>query len=199
MIRVVSVIPKGEDAIDLYSSIEKWDSQFEFVWYIDGKKWADKPHLHQVGIGKLTKLAEFRKLYAHYIPPSDEFDVLKHAAKVYAVHHALSDHQGLGVFLDYKTLAHSPISESFIEDQLDDVYMSVVSRRGLPTDTSIWAVNCAHPSHKQFMDTWLRWYETGAFKTLDNWTDASTLDSTIRKFTAAEILRVGKLDNSKWA
>ncbi len=34
------------------------------------------------------------------------------------------------------------------------------------------------------MDMWVSWLETGAFKSLSQWCDASTMDATIRKLGA---------------
>ena len=43
-------------------------------------------------------------------------------------------------------------------------------------------MNCAHPETKAFLDTWVDWFESGAFKSLHEWHDCTTLDATLRLF-----------------
>ena len=169
----------------LHANIDNLPSDAELHWYIDGFKAPDHPRLTQIGVGKVPRLTAFRERYAHYIPPSGAYDVVRHATNVYVAHAALRNHDGIGVFIDPRYSFAKPPHEGWSEAALGDNYMAVLKRRGLSTDTSIWIVNCAHPEHAAFMDTWLEWYESAAFKGLANWTDGEALDATIRRFQKA--------------
>lgn len=196
MIRFVTTCAKEVFEVaghELYDSLDNMPSGAEMHWYIDGFKADEHPRLRQIGIGKIPRLTEFKKRYANYLPPSDDYNVARYATSVYVAHTALRDYDGIGVYINPFYKIGKPFYEGWIQAALGNHYMAVMKRKGLHTSTAFWVVNCAHAEHKAFMDTWLEWYESGAFKGLANWTDGESLDATIRRFEKAGKITVGSL------
>ena len=196
MIRVVTTCHKAgydEYAHRFHATLDNWPANAEFRWYVEGFKAPTHPRLKQISVTKIPRLTALKLRYASYKPPSYLYDVARFANKVYAAYDALYDYDGIGVWVDADTVMYKPMPEGWLETQLATDYMAVFKRRGMYTETGLWVVNCAHPEHKAFMDTWLEWYESAAFKGLANWTDCETLDATIRKFEKAGKVSVGSL------
>jgi hypothetical protein len=60
-------------------------------------------------------------------------------------------------------------------------------------ETGFWLMDCSHPERRRFLDTWVQWLESGSFKNLEQWCDASTLDATVRTFTREKLIEVASL------
>jgi len=184
--RVVSTVHKaGWDAYgdEFWKSLRHyWDqgNGLDFALYTEGFEVPGMP-------GKRTedveRLAAFKAQYAHYKPPLWTTDVVRWSNKVFTSYDALRDYEGLAVWLDCDTVTKKPITEEFIRSLLPDGhYMAMFKRVGMPTETGFVVRDCSHPAHKSFMDTWVKWLESGSFKTLAQWCDASTMDATVRMF-----------------
>lgn len=151
----------------------------------------ERVHFHKVE--NLARLTDFKARHAAYIPPMWRFDIVRFSHKVFAAYDALYDHDGIGVWLDADCVTYKPIPEGYIEEQLGDAYMARFDRTGHYTETGLWIVDCRHPEHKAFFDTWLQWFESGAYKQLSEWHDCTTLDATIRLFERDGRIKVKSL------
>lgn len=160
-------------------SVSNWPAGTDFVMYAEGFQPMNVPY---VDCAALWRLNAFKERHAAYRPPSWRFDIVRFAHKVFAAHHALYEHEGIGVWLDADCVTYQSIPEGYIEAQLGDAYFAHFRRTAHYTETGMWIVNCAHPEHRAFMDTWLNWFETDAFKRLPEWHDCTTLDATLRLF-----------------
>lgn len=185
--RIVSTVHKA--GFDLYGhrwieNIENWPAA-EFRLYCEGFM---PDHPCEVDIGKVDRLTTFKRRHANYVAPSWRFDIVRFSNKVFAAHDALRDYDGIGVWLDADCVTFNRIPAGYIEEQLGDAYFAHFRRAGHYTETGMWIVNCAHPVHAEFMDTWLRWFEDDAFKGLHEWHDCTALDATLRQF-----LKAGKI------
>lgn len=130
----------------------------------------------------VKRLAAFKEKHKHYKPPAWTTDVVRWSNKVFANYDALYDYDGLAVWLDCDCVIKKPISEEYVRSLLPaGCYLAMFQRTGMPTETGFVVRDCSHPMHKRFMDTWVAWLESGAFKQLSQWCDASTMDATIRK------------------
>jgi hypothetical protein len=132
-------------------------------------------------IDKTERIKAFKAQYKHYKPVLWQWDIVRWSNKVFANYDALYDYGGLAVWLDCDTVTKKPITEDFIRSLLPQgQYMACFHRVGMPTETGFVIRDCSHPIHKPFMDLWVQWLESGQFKTLNQWCDASTMDATIR-------------------
>jgi hypothetical protein len=164
-------------------SIKNWPGYSNFAIYAEGFDLPETGQLKVTRIESLGKLAEFKAKYANYRPVSWQWDVVRFANKVYAAYDALYAQTGIAVWLDADCVTHQPIPEGYIESLLPEAhYMSLLKRVGYHTETGFWVMNCDHPEHKAFLDTWLAWFETGKFKELREWHDCTTLDATVKLF-----------------
>jgi hypothetical protein len=185
--RIVSTVHKagweayGGEFID--STHRNW-SGAEIIVYAEGfvgtfvgpdVEWFTRP------IQKVDRLGAFKAQYAHYKPVLWQWDIVRWSNKVFANYDALYDYDGLAVWLDCDTVTKKPITEDFIRSLLPEgKYMACFHRVGMPTETGFVIRDCSHPIHKPFMDLWVQWLESGQFKTLSQWCDASTMDATIK-------------------
>lgn len=169
-----------------------WPKTAELHWYTEGFDLPKTPGIVEHKIEQIQPLAAFKSKHANYRPPNYLFDVVRFANKVYAAADALSDYQGVGVWMDADCVTRKPIAPGFIEGHLHG-YMSMLKRRGMYTETGFWLMDCSHPQHLEFLQTWTSWYETGAFKGLANWTDCETLDATVRKFERSGLIETSSL------
>lgn len=161
-------------------SIANWPKA-EFLMYAEG--FEPPLGVDRIRTESLPRLGAFKPKYAHYRPVSWQWDVVRFSNKVFAAHDAFYDHKGIGVWLDADCVTYKTIPEGYIESLLPDgAYMALLKRVGYHTETGFWIVNCDHPEHKAFMDTWVAWYESGKFKELREWHDCATLDATVKLF-----------------
>jgi hypothetical protein len=136
----------------------------------------------------IQRLQAFKEQYKHYKPVLWQWDIVRWSNKVFANYDALYDYDGLGVWLDCDTVTKKPITEDFIRSLIPQgQYMAMFKRVGMPTETGFVVRDCSHPIHKYFMDTWVSCLETGKFKTLSQWCDASTMDATVRLLNAPTV------------
>jgi hypothetical protein len=181
--RIVSTVHKA--GWDAYG--EAWDQSVFKHWP------TDDVILYTEGFGTITAGAKqraielveralaFKEKHKHYRPVLWQWDIVRWSNKVFASYDALYDYEGLGVWLDCDTVTKKPITEDFIRSLLPaGKYMACFHRVGMPTETGFVIRDCSHPIHKPFMDLWVQWLETGQFKTLSQWCDASTMDATIK-------------------
>lgn len=161
-----------------------WPVGTELWWYTEGFSLPkDKPDgIVEVDIASLWGLEAFKARHANYRAPNYLFDVVRFANKVYAADAALADYDGVGVWFDADCVTRKDIPPGYIEGTLNGSYMALLKRKGMYTETGFWVMDCANPVHADFLDMWLAWYETGAFKSLSNWTDCETLDATVRRY-----------------
>lgn len=167
-------------------SIKNWPKA-EFVMYAEG---FDPDGVHFKRCEDVPRLVAFKEKHKHYKPVSWHWDVVRFCNKVYAAYDALYDYKGLGVWLDADTVTYNPIPEGYIGNLLPpNCYIGHFRRTGHYTETGMWLIDCGHPQHKAFLDRWLEWFESGAFKTLREWHDCTTLDATIRQFEKAGLIK----------
>lgn len=158
-------------------SVRHWPKA-DFVMYAEGFE-PDFPHKR---CEEVERLEAFKAKHADYIAPSWRYDIKRFSNKVFAAYDALYDHDGIGVWLDADCVTFKDIPDGFIEGLLDGAYLAHFDRPGHYTETGLWVMDCRHPEHKAFLDTWVDWFESGAFKQLHEWHDCTTLDATIRMF-----------------
>ncbi len=183
--RVVTTCHK--DGFDRYAhrileTWHLWPEDATLYWYTEGFDLPKTlPNIVERKVEDIPGLQAFKDRHKGYKAPNYLFDVVRFSHKVYAACDGLKDHDGLGVWLDGDCVTRKPITEAFLSQHLSG-YMALLKRTGMYTETGFWLMDCSHPEHAAFLKTWLDWYETGAFKTLANWTDCETLDATVRLF-----------------
>jgi hypothetical protein len=194
--RVISTVHKegfeqyGQKWVD---GVANWPGNAEFHLYTEGFD-LDNPAIKVTRVETLARAEAFKKQYAHYKPIAWRWDIVRFSNKVFAAYDALYNYKGVAVWLDADCNTFAKIPDGYIEAMLPDgKYLAAFSRIGWSTETGFWVMDCSHPRHKQFMDTWIRWFEAGSFKSLDQWCDASTLDATIRMFTKDDWIDVHSL------
>lgn len=183
--RVVTTCHKA--GFDLYGyraleGFERWPVGTELWWYTEGFNLPKRDGIVEIKTESILNLASFKEKHGKYIAPNYLYDVVRFSNKVYAAHHALLDYKGIGVWMDADCVTLKDIPDGYIESHLQGAYISLFKRKGMYSETGFWVMDCSHPAHQEFMNTWIRWYDEDAFKGLDNWTDCETLDATIRFF-----------------
>ena len=162
----------------------------QFTMYAEG---FDPPCNH-VRCESVYRLSAFKERHAHYRAPDWRFDVVRFANKAFAAYDAFYNHDGLGVWIDCDTVTHAEIPHGYIESLLPtDSYIAMFRRRGMHSETGFWIVNCAHPHHRKFLDSWIDLYESGAFKALPQWHDCETMDFALRRMERDNLLKVHSL------
>ena len=159
--------------------IDNWPKA-EFILYTEGFD-LDDPRVDARRIEDVDRAVAFKKQYAHYRPLAWRWDIVRFSNKVFAAYDALYNHRGLAVWLDADCMTYNKIPDGYIDDLLPiGKYLAMFKRIGWQTETGFWVMDCSHKAHKPFMDMWIKWVESGAFKQLTQWCDASTLDATVR-------------------
>lgn len=170
-------------------SRQNWPEGTDFQFYTEGFK-VDCPGKDILDLHDFT---EWKKRYAHYVPPAWRWDVVKFAHKVFAAYDALRDYDGIGVWLDADCVTYAPIPSGLVEAQVSDAYIAHYARTGHYTETGMWIVDCRHPQHKDFFAFWLNLFHSGNFTRLPEWHDCTTLDATIRRFVAKGLITTKNL------
>lgn len=166
----------------LFESFDNAPAEARMVWYTEDYDLSPKDRITAVPCTKVHRLQAFKTKYASYDPVSWRWDVVKFANKVFTVCDALEEHDGIGIWIDADCVIHKPVDGGTLSQFLPDgAYMSLFSRAGMYTETGFWMMNCRHELHREFLETWLAWYETGEFRALKEWHDCMTLDATIKK------------------
>lgn len=174
------------------AGIDNWPKA-EFILYTEGFD-LDDARVQSRRIESVERAQAFKAKYAHYKPLAWRWDIVRFSNKVFAAYDALYDYKGLAVWLDADCATYSPIPENYIDDMLPlGKYMALFKRTGWQTETGFWLMDCGHPHHQAFMDLWIKWVESGAFKQLTQWCDASTLDATIKVAEKAGMVETASL------
>lgn len=183
--RVVSTAHKA--GFDVYGQRfldgwQFWPREAELHFYTEGFD-IERSDITAIPNTKIGSLQTFKQKYGDYEPVSYLYDVVRFSNKVYAAYDALFNYKGLGVWLDADCVTYRQIPDGFIESLLPKgKYIGLFKRDGMYSETGFWVMDCSHPQHQAFLNTWIEWYESGAFRQLDNWTDCEMLDATMRKF-----------------
>jgi hypothetical protein len=156
-------------------SVGNWSVGTEFVMYGEGFGAMNR-------IEDLPRLAAFKEAHKDYRPPSWRYDIARFSNKVFAAYDAFYNHDSIGVWLDADAVTYNKIPDGYVEEQLGDAFFAHFKRADWYTETGLWIMNCAHPVAKAFLDTWVSWFESGAFKNLHEWHDCTTLDATLKLF-----------------
>lgn len=194
--RVVSTVHKA--GFDVYGQkwvdgVGRWPAGTEFLLYTEGFD-LEHPRIKTKRIESMPRAEAFKESYAHYKPVLWRWDIVKWCNKVFAAYDALYDYDGLGVWLDCDASTHTQIPDGYIEKLLKPGdYWTGFKRVGMQTETGFWLMDCRHPQHRRFMDQWVKWLESGAFKGLEQWCDASTLDATLRAFERSGLITTASL------
>jgi hypothetical protein len=130
----------------------------------------------------LPRLVAFKEANKAYKAPSWRYDIVRFSNKVFAAYDAFYDYDGIGVWLDADAVTYKPIPEGYVEQQLGGDFFAHFKRADWYTETGLWIMDCRHPETKAFLDTWVEWFESGAFKQLHEWHDCTTLDATLKLF-----------------
>ncbi len=170
-----------------YAGLKHLPAEHTVHWYTEGYDLPlnaePGPNVMAERIEDLPALTAFKARWGFYRAPDWRFDVIRFAHKVYAVHDALRDHDGLGCWMDADIVLDADLPEGYLESLLPaGHYMALFQRDGMHSEAGLWIVDCAHPQHERFMDTFLAWYETGHFRNVHEWHDSVLLDATLRKF-----------------
>lgn len=165
--------------------------QYGHRWLEGRKNWPKAEfHFYREGFeldlpGKdFTELKEFsawKARHLFYKPPDWRFDVVRFAHKVFAIHDALYDYDGIGVWLDADVVTHKKIPKGLIEKQVEGVYVAHYGRTGLYTETGLVIFDCSHKQHKQFLNTWKDWYLSGRFRKGPQWHDCIGFDLALKQ------------------
>ena len=180
--KVITTVHK--DGFDEYGhrwveGLKNWPKA-EFVMYAEG---FDPDGISSKRVESLKGLEAFKAQYAHYKPLNWRFDVVRFSNKVFAAYDAFYDYKGVGVWCDADVVTHKLLPPGYVQGLLPEGhYLALFKRAGHYPETGFWVMDCSHPMHQAFLDTWVAWFETGAFKELNEWHDCTTLDATIRRF-----------------
>lgn len=184
----------GQRCLD---GLKKWPKEADFWWYTEGFSAEDRNNVQFMDNSALLKLQAFKAEHSHYRAPDWRYDVVRFANKSYAIHDALRDYRGLGVWMDADIITINRPPKGYIAGLLPaDCYIALFQRDGMHSETGLWLVNCEHEAHAEFMDTYLDWYESGRFKGAHQWHDCVLLDATIRAFERAGRIKVHNLSGA---
>ena len=166
----------------------------ELWWYTEGYSLPKTDGVVEISLDKLYDLQAFKSRWSKYHPPNYLFDVVRFSNKSYAVADALRDYKGVGVWIDADTVPFADLPSDYLQSYLrGGAYWAGFKRKGMYTETGLWVVDCNHPQHESFMQTFIEWYETGAFKDLANWTDCEILDATLRRFERQGLIKTASM------
>lgn len=157
-------------------SIKNWPAA-EFLMYAEG---FDPEGVAFKRTENVPRLDAFKSAHKRYAPPNWRMDIVRFSNKVFAAYDAFYDYDGIGVWLDADAVTYKPIPAGYIESQLQGAYLAHFRRAGHYTETGMWIMDCSHPKHREFLDTWIGWFESGGFTALPEWHDCTTLDATIK-------------------
>lgn len=178
--RVVSTAPKH--ALETYlpkwlEARKNWPRGTEFKFYREGFD-VDCPGKD---LSEIPELQAFKRRHQGFVSPDWRFDVVRFANIAFAVYDGLYDYDGIGLRLDADAVTYKKIPKGLIEKQLGDAYLACYQRAGAYTETGLFIVNCAHPKHKEFMDTFRDWYLSDKFKKFNTgWHDCIAFDYAIK-------------------
>lgn len=153
----------------------------ELWWYTEGYSIPETERVRQIDNSSLVDLNGFKSKYSYYKAPDYKMDVVRFANKVFAVHDALIDHDGIGVWMDADIVPFARMPEGYIESQLPSgCYISMFKRVGMYSECGFWIVDCSHPGHRKFMDGLLAMYTQDEFRNAAEWHDSYLMDIIVR-------------------
>lgn len=154
----------------------------DLTWYTEGFDLPPAERITEVKNESLEKLQAFKKRFSFYKPPYYQWDVVRFSNKVYAVHDALRNHDGLGLWIDADMIPFSDVPVGYIESLLaPGDYIAMFRRKGFYSECGFWVVDCTNPQHGAFMDRLLGLYEDGDFKHLREWHDSYLMDAVVKQ------------------
>lgn len=189
--RVISTVHKtgwdqyGQAWLD---GIQFWPEDTEFVLYTEGFK-LEHDRVKSIDIDSIPRAWDFKKKYWYYKPVLWTWDVVRWSNKVFANCHGTDNFTGTAIWLDCDCVTYKPIKPYLDSIDMGGAYLALFKRAGIPSETGFVIRDCSSDYHKPFMSAWAQWLETGAFKTLDQWCDAATMDATMRLFEKQQGLR----------
>lgn len=154
-----------------------WPKGTEFKFYTEGFT-VDCP---SKDFADLQDFTGWKARHLFYKPPDWRFDVVRFAHKVFAIHDALYDYRGIGVWLDADVVTHKKTPKGLLEKQVNGVYVAHYGRTGLYTETGLIVFDCSHKQHRQFLNTWKDWYLSGRFKKSNQFHDCIGFDLALRQ------------------
>lgn len=160
-------------------SIKNWPAGTRFEFYAEGLEAESLAHSF---LAMPERCNAFKEAHKNYKAPSWRYDIVRFSNKVFAAYDAFYDYDGIGVWLDADAVTYKPIPEGYVQEQLGGAFFAHFKRADWYTETGLWIMDCSHPEKKAFLDTWVNWFESGAFKTLHEWHDCTTLDATLKLF-----------------
>lgn len=176
--RVVTTVHKAgmqEYGWKWLDSRKNWKA--EFLMYPEGFD----VELPGKDVSEIPELAAFKRKHSGYRSPDWRFDVVRFANKAFAAYDAFRDYKGIGVWLDADCVTFKKVPKALIEKQVEGAYVACFQRVGMHTETGLWIVDCSHPKHAQFMDTFRDWYVSGKFKQFSTgWHDCIGFDYAIK-------------------
>ena len=194
--RVISTVHKqgwevyGERWLE---GLKFWPKDTEFILYAEGFD-LDNPRVECRRIEAVPRAAAFKRRYEHYKAVWWMWDVVRFSNKVFASYDALHDYQGLALWLDADCITYKRIPKGYVEKMLPQGhYLAMYKRIGTSTETGFVIRDCSNPNHCAFMEMWVRWLESDAFKTLPQWCDAYLMDLTVRRFEKEGLIRTHSL------
>jgi hypothetical protein len=171
-----------------------WPTDAELYWYQEGFQSPPMLNTTLIPTSKVEGLENFKRRFTHYIPVSWQWDVVRFSNKVYAAVDAFMDFKGIGVWLDADCVTFNPISADYLRSLIPaGCYMAMFKRTGMATETGFWVMDCSHPEHQAFLETWRSWYDGNHFKDLPEWHDCYTLDATVRLFERKGLIKTHSL------
>ena len=194
--RIITTVHK--EGFDQYGEkwlkgLDLWPAEDEFIAYTEGFD-LDHPRVTGRRIESVVRAEAFKVQFRHYKPVNWRWDIVRFGNKVFSSYDALYDYKGIAVWMDADAETYAKMPEGYVRKMLPEGnYLALFKRQGMPPETGFWVMDCSHPAHQQFLDTWIRWLESGAFKQLSQWCDASTMEATIRQFEKAGAIQTASL------
>lgn len=182
----------GQKCLD---GLKKWP-EAEILWYTEG---FDLPQgrAREIKGESLERLQAFKRKWSHYRPPDWRFDVVRFANKAYAIYDAMRDYDGLCVWMDADIVTHKRPPSGYIESLLPDGhYIALFQRNGLHSETGLWLADGKHPAHREFMDSFIGWYESGEFQKAHEWHDCIFMDATVKSYERAGLIKSHNLSGA---
>ena len=177
--------------------LKKWPKEAEIIWYSEGFDLPAQGYVREVKNETLPKLQAFKQRHAAFRPPTWRHDVVRFCNKIYAVHDALRDYEGLGVWMDADIVTTKRPPKGYLQSLLPDgAYIALFQRDGMHSECGLWLVDGSHPQHKAFMDSLLEWYEADKFKQAHEWHDSVLMDATVRAYVRAGLITAHNLSGA---
>lgn len=165
------------------NGLKYWPEDAEIVWYTEGFDLPKNKRVRGIRNETLPLLQGFKERHKSYVWPDWRYDVVRFCNKIYAVHDALYNHDGLGVWMDADIVANKRMPKGYLESLLpEDCYIALFQRDGMHSECGLWLVNGQHSMHKPFMNAILDMYEKDNFKKAHEWHDSVLMDVVVRAF-----------------